>query len=360
MRLVILATLVVLAACSAPEQKAPPPPREVDVLTVVPTEVRDTGEFLGSLLSRQSVSLQPIVGGYVRRILVKPGAQVEVGQPLLEIDARQESAALDSARAQQASASSSLELAERTLNRTQQLYTEGLVSAQELERAQAALQAAQAQSQSSAAAVSQRKVQLQFYDVKAPVAGTVGDVLVRVGDFVTAQTTLTTVAQAEVLEVSVAVPADRARDVRIDMPVEILKADGDVLLRSGVFFIAPQADARSQLVDVKAVFKNTVGLRPNELVRTRLVYGVRQALQVPALAVTRQSGQTFVFAVSEKDGQPIVARKPVTLGALGESSFVVEAGLSDGERIAVSSLQALRDGAAIKPRAPQAAVTGSR
>lgn len=360
MRLVILSTVVALAACSAPEQKAPPPPREVDVLTVVPTEVRDTGEFLGSLLSRQSVSLQPIVGGYVRKILVRPGAQVEAGQALLEIDARQESAALDSARAQQQSASSNLELAERTLTRTQQLYQEGLVSAQELERAQASLQAAQAQAQSSAAAVSQRKVQLQFYDVKAPVAGTVGDVLVRVGDYVTAQTTLTTVAQAEVLEVSVAVPADRARDVRNEMPVEILKANGEVLVKSNVFFIAPQAEARSQLVDVKAVFKNTVGLRPNELVRTRLVYGVRNALQVPALAVTRQSGQTFVFAVSEKDGQTIVARRPITLGALGEANYVVESGLKEGDRIAVSSLQQLRDGAPIKPRTPPGPVTGSR
>jgi RND family efflux transporter MFP subunit len=231
------------------------------------------------------------------------------------------------------------------------------VSAQELERAQAAVEAARAQSQSSAAAVSQRRVQLQFYEVKVPVAGTVGDVLVRVGDFVTAQTQLTTVAQAEVLEVSVAVPAERARDVRIDMPVELLKSNGEVLLECAVFFIAPQADGRSQLVDVKALFKNTVGLRPNELVRTRLVYGVRSALQVPALAVTRQSGQTFVFAVTEKDGETVVTRRPVKLGPLGEKNFVVEAGLNEGDRIAVSSLQALRDGARIKPR-PQPPVAG--
>lgn len=352
MRLVIRTTLMlaVLAGCSSPPPKAPPPPREVDVLTVAPTEVRDTGEFLGSLISRQSVSLQPTVGGYVRKIMVRPGAQVAAGQSLLEIDARQESAALDSARAQQQSASSSLELAERTLARTQSLYQEGLVSAQELERAQASLQAAQAAAQSSAATVSQRKVQLQFYEVRAPVAGTVGDVLVRVGDYVTAATQLTTVAQADVLELSVAMPAEKAREARVDMPVEILQADGEVLLRSTLFYVAPQADARSQLVEVKAVFKNTVGLRPNELVRTRLIYGVRPALQIPALAVTRQSGQTFVFAVSQKDGKTIVARKPVTLGPLGEANFVVEAGLSEGDRIAVSSIQALRDGAPIKPR----------
>ena len=351
MRLVIAAVVsLVFAGCTAPAAKPAPALREVDVLTVVPSEVRDTGEFLGSLLSRQSVSLQPLVGGYVRKILVRPGAQVDAGQSLLEIDARQEAAALDSAQAQQHSASSSLELAERTLTRTRSLYQEGLVSAQELESAQAALQAAQAASQSSAAAVSQRQVQLQYFAVKAPLAGTVGDVLVRVGDFVTASTPLTTVAQTEVLEVSVALPAERAREVKVGTPVEILGADSAVLVRCELYFVAPQADAKSQLVDVKAVFKNAVGLRPNELVRTRLVYGVRSALQIPALAVTRQSGQTFVFAVSEKDGKTVVARRPVTLGPLGERDFVVEAGLGEGDRIAVSSLQALRDGAPIKPR----------
>ena len=62
MRLVMRAvmTALVMAGCSEPPPKAVPPPREVDVLTVTKSEVRDTGEFLGSLLNRQSVSLQPM------------------------------------------------------------------------------------------------------------------------------------------------------------------------------------------------------------------------------------------------------------------------------------------------------------
>ena len=76
-----------------------------------------------------------------------------------------------------------------------------------------------------------------------------------------------------------------------------------MLLTSTIFFVAPQADPRTQLVEVKAAFRNTVGLRPNELVRARLVYSTRNALQMPALAVVRQSGQPFAFVVQEKDGQ---------------------------------------------------------
>ena len=65
----------------------------MDVVSLSPREVRDTGEYLGSLLSRQSVTVLPQVDGYVRRIHVSPGQQVEEGAPLIEVDAREETAA---------------------------------------------------------------------------------------------------------------------------------------------------------------------------------------------------------------------------------------------------------------------------
>lgn len=349
------ALLVAVVGCSG--QKAPPPappPREVDVVSLAPKEVRDTGEYLGSLLSRQSVTVLPQVAGYVRRIHVKPGQKVEEGAPLVEVDAREETAALDSAQAQLSSSQVNLELARRTLARTEALQKEGLASAQELEGARAQVQAAEAASRSSAAQVTQRQVQLQFNVVRAPFAGTVGDVLVRMGDFVSASTQLTSIAQADVLEVSVAVPSPRARSMKPDTAVEILDAQGKVLLTSSVFFVAPQADPRTQLVEVKAAFRNTVGLRPSELVRTRIVYSVRDALQIPALAVVRQSGQPFALVVRKKEGKTVVERRPITLGALGEMAYVVEKGLQQGDLVAVSSLQALRDGMPVKVKTAQA------
>ncbi len=347
-----LALVATVVGCgSPPPPKAPPPPREVEAVTLAPSETRDTGEYLGSLLSRQSVNVLPQVAGYVRRIHVNPGQKVEAGAALLDVDARQESAALESAQAQRSSAQSALELARQTLERTEALYKEGLVSAQELERARSQAQTAEAATRAASAQVSQREVQLQYYVVRAPFAGTVGDVLVRVGDFVGATTPLTSVAQADVLEVSVSVPSTRARALQPNTPLEILDAEGKVLMSSPVFFVAPQADPRTQLVELKAAFRNTVGLRPNELVRTRLVYSTRRALQLPALAVVRQSGQPFAFVVQEKEGKTVVQRRPITLGSLGERNYIVENGLREGDRVAVSSLQSLRDGAPVKVKA---------
>src|SRR4051812_30687462 len=111
-----LSALVAVFAfgCGKPaEEKKAPPPRDVDVITLQPSEVRDTGEYLGSLLSRQTVNVMPQVAGYVRQIHVRPGAKVEAGTSLLEVDQRQESAALDSAQAQKTSADANLALAKQ-------------------------------------------------------------------------------------------------------------------------------------------------------------------------------------------------------------------------------------------------------
>lgn len=348
------AALVVLFAlgCTARAEKkaSPPPAREVEILRIQPSEVRDTAEYLGSIVSRESVSILPQVSGYVRRIAIRPGQSVKAGEVLIELDARQERAALESADAEQRAAASNEELAVRTLERVQALHREGLVSGQELDRAVSQAKAAEAQRRAAEARAAEQRVALGFHAVKAPFGGTVGDVAVRLGDFVTASTPLTTITQGSALEVQIRVPSERAREARVGMPVELLDAKGAVKVKTSVFFVAPQADPRTQLVDVSAAFPNEVGLRPSEMVRTRIVYGTRRALTVPVLAIVRQSGQAFVYAVDDKPSGAVVARRPVTLGTLSEQSYVVEKGLAEGDRVVVSSLQLLRDGAPVKPK----------
>src|SRR5688500_6773299 len=101
----LLAVLIALSGCRS-EAKAPqtPPPRPVEVLSMAPSELRETGEYLGSLLSRGSVTVLPQVAGYVRKIHVRPGEPVTAGAVLIEIYVREENAALTSAGAQAASA----------------------------------------------------------------------------------------------------------------------------------------------------------------------------------------------------------------------------------------------------------------
>jgi len=358
---VVAAVSLGLLGCVASAKKPAPDaaPVPVEILTLAPSPVRDTGEYLGNVVSRQNVTIVPQVSGYVRKVLVKPGDAVKAGATLVELDARQEQAALASADAQQRAAASNEELATKTLERARALHREGLLTSQDLDQAQARAQAAEAERGAASARASEQRVGVGFHVVRAPFAGTVGDVAARVGDFVNATTTLTTITQGETLELEIKIPPERARLVKTGTPVEVLSADGALLLTTSLYFIAPETDPRTQLVDVSAVFKNDVGLRPSELVRTRIIYGSSEALQVPVLSLVRQSGQAFVYAVEQKPAGLTVTRRPITLGVLAEQRYVVKKGLVAGDRIAVSSLQALRDGARVveKPAAAPRAST---
>src|SRR5829696_5847785 len=110
--LAVIAAGLLTGSCKGAEQKPmAPPPREVEVLTIAPGDVRETGEYLGQMTSRTSVNLLPQIAGYVRKIDVRPGQQVKTGQVVLEVDSRQEAAALASAQAQHRSAGSGHALA---------------------------------------------------------------------------------------------------------------------------------------------------------------------------------------------------------------------------------------------------------
>jgi len=342
-----------LACAREPDAPAAAAPREVEVLTIAPTEVRDTGEYLGELISRESATVLPQVAGYVRAIEVRPGERVDAGTALVAIDSREEAAALKGARATRQSARARLALARQTRDRVATLARTGAASREELDAAQAELDTAAAVEREAAAAIRQREVQLQYHVVRAPVPGVVGEVDVRVGDYVDAATVLTTLSQTAMLELTIGVPAERARHLAIGAPVEVLDRDGRVLAESVVFYVAREAEPSTQLVEVKAKVANDSGLRTSEIVRARVVYSTRRALQLPLVAVVRQSGQAFAFVVAERDGQTIVERRPVELGPLGESAYRVESGIAPGDRVAISSVQALRDGVPIVPVAAE-------
>src|SRR5690606_30381448 len=120
-RAAVLLTVVLLGlsqtACNEPQAAAAPRPVSVELLTLAPSEVRDTSEYLGNVVSRQNVSILPQVGGAIRQILVSPGETVKTGQVLIQVDARQETADLESARARQQSAQANMELARQSVER---------------------------------------------------------------------------------------------------------------------------------------------------------------------------------------------------------------------------------------------------
>ncbi|MCP3143019.1 efflux RND transporter periplasmic adaptor subunit [Pyxidicoccus xibeiensis] len=357
-----------LAGCKGSQEDGPQGgqaganrPMSVEVQALEPGPVRDTSEYLATLISRRSITVYPQVAGYVQEIPVRPGAQVKQGDVLLVVDPRRERAGLRATQAQQSSAVAQREFAQSTRKRSEQLLKEGLLSRQDYDQAVAQAEQAEASARAVEAQLQSQEVQLGFYRVSAPFAGVVGNYPVKVGDYVTPQTPLTQLDQSRALEVSVEVPVERARDIQTGTtPVEVLDADGKVVVTAPVFFVAPTPTAATQLVEVKAAFENTMGLRAGQLVRSRVVYDTRDALRVPTFAVTRISSQSFVYVVGQADGGTVAQRAPVNLGQVSGNAYEVTGGLDAGTRVVVSGIQLLRDGQPIQPTAAKADAQGTQ
>jgi len=194
------------------------------------------------------------------------------------------------------------------------------------------------------------------------MSGVVGDIPIREGDRVTPSTLITTIDAGGGLEAYINVPLERATDLRPGLPVELLDGDGKVIANNPITFVAPRAEDATQSVLVKATLRSAPStLRVMQYVRARIIWSNEPALAVPVVAVNRISGQYFVFvaepasanAAAGKQGeQGFVARqKPVTVGEVVGEDYVVHAGLKAGERVIVSNIQKIGDGAPVKPSA---------
>lgn len=368
------------------------PPASVKVGEAKSALITDSSVFTGSVVSRSSVALMPQVDGHVTKIFVQAGADVKKGQAVLEISPEHQQASVRSVVAAEDSAQedlgnakhtlkaleatraakvSALKLAESNLDRYSKLRANGAVSQEELDTRENTFETcksdlvtidAQIQAQQSAvrrmeknlkvsgANVDLQKSQLDYYTIKSPFAGVIGDVPVKIGDYVNSQTRLTTVTQNKPLEIYVSVPVEKLSQIKKNMPIELLDSNNEKIGTSTVFFISPNVATDSQTILVKARFGNEKEqLRADQQVRARVIWQTKQGVLIPTEAVSHQSGQDFVFLEGTKGGKPVAQQLPVQLGAIEGSEYQVLQGLKPGQRIIVSGIQNLSDGAPINP-----------
>ncbi|MBK5297478.1 MAG: efflux RND transporter periplasmic adaptor subunit [Vicinamibacteria bacterium] len=341
------------AGCGGGGAAGPPPapgPTPVGIQILVPKPVTITSEFVGVLKSRRSSEIRPQVDGIITQIFVKSGDRVAPGRALLQIDPQREQAALESNQASRVAQEAAVRFAQQQYDRAKQLLDAGAMSQQEFEQAETNVNTASAALEALKARERQAGLQLQYFRVTSPTGGVVGDIPVRVGDRVTTSTVLTTVDQQAGLEAYVQIPIERAPEVRVGLPVRLTDAQGAVLAETAIDFVSPQVDDRTQSVLVKAPVPASRGFRTEQFVRALVVWRNEPGLTLPTTAVTRINGQYFVF-VAEPAAKGFLARQhAVKLGELRGNEYVLIEGLKAGDRLIVSGVQKVRDGAPVAPQ----------
>jgi RND family efflux transporter MFP subunit len=332
----------------------------VQVVVAQSVRIPETTEYLSVLKSRQSAVINPQVEGQITKIFVKSGDDVNAGTPLLQIDPLKQEATVSSQQATLAAQEANLRLAKISLERAQKLFAAGVISKQEFDNAQSSYDAAEAQVKALEQQVEQQKVELHYYKVSAPADGIVGDIPVHVGDRVTVTTLLTTINLPGALEAYIYVPADRAKDLKLGLPVRLLDENGNSVSDTRITFVSPQVETDTQTVLAKAAVENPKDkLRIAQQVRAQVTWGSHDGPVVPVLAVNRINGQAFVF-VATKEGNGTVARqKLLKLGDTVGDDYSVADGLKAGDHIIVSGTQFLLDGAPVMEQIQKDAKQGN-
>ena len=331
------------------------PPMPVEIITLADKPVEQTSEFVASLKSRRSTTIQPQAEGHLTRIAVRSGERVSQGAVLFEIDSAPEQAALSSLQSMRPMREAELEFARQQVQRNKTLHEAGAVSQREVEQYETSVRSTAAQLKTLEDQIKQQRSMLAYYRVTAPSAGVVGDIQVVVGDRVTKSTVLTTVDENDVLELYINVPVQQAPGLKVGLPVRLMDDRGQVIATNRISFISPNVDETQTVLAKAPLVEGRGQFRADQFVRARVVWSDAPGLTVPVTAVLRVNAQYFAL-VAEKNGQGMVARqKPVTLGEIVGNDYVVRSGLAPGEQLIVSGLQKIRDGAAVMPAPPAGA-----
>lgn len=346
------AALLAVAGCGRSQPRAAAaafPAMPVHTITVQAQPVAQSDEYVATIRSRRSATINPQVSGNITRILVHSGEHVRSGQPLMEIDPTKQEATVASqaATAQQKLALYDYDKTE--YDREQKLFADGIVSKDALDQAEQAYSNSKADYDSSVAALRTQQQELEYYHVAAPFSGVIGDIPVHIGDYVTPTTMLTTDDANGDLEAYIYVPTERASEVRAGLPVQILDGAGNPIDTTAIDFVSPQVDDALQGILVKAPVHSSL-LRNLQLVEARVIWGTAPHPVVPVLAVSRLGGQAFVFTVQSAGSQKYVAhQQAITLGTTVGNDYAVLTGLNNGDQVIVSGTQFLVDGAPIIP-----------
>src|SRR5215475_2342736 len=366
-RLLLLCPLLALTGCGeAPKQSAAPPPPAVTVAKPVQRTIVDQDEYVGRFVAVDMVEVRARVSGYLEQVHFQDGQIVKQGDLLFTIDKRPFQNALNQAKANLLLAQSNLKFTEGDYARAQQLLKDRTISEQVFDQRAQAYRNAQASVAANEAAVKQAALDLKFTELKAPIAGRIGDRRVTSGNLVTGGTGGTTTLLATIVSldpIRFEFTFDEAAYLRYERlsstGQEITSRSTSVVValrlidetgfahRGYMDFVDNVIDRSTGTIRGRAQFSNPSGLfTPGMFGRVRVPGSpAYSALLIPDAAIASEQARKYVMVV---DDQSIARQKYVTLGQLSEGLRVIKEGLTADDRVVVNGMMSARPGAKVK------------
>jgi len=372
--LVLLA--LVLAGCgqSQPPGGGPPPPPTVTVAKPIERGITDQDEYVGRFVAVDSVEVRARVSGYLDQIHFRDGQMVKQGDLLFTIDKRPFQNTVAQARGTLAQAKANLAFADGDLERAKQLVRDRTITEQTFDQRTQAQRSATASVAANEAAVRQAELDLEFTELRAPVAGRIGDRRVSRGNLVTGGSGGTTTMLASIVSldpIRFEFTMDEASYLRYERfsssGKEVTGREGGVMVglklldektfeHSGYMdFVDNAIDRSTGTIRGRASFSNPDGvLTPGMFGRIRVPGSpTYNALLLPDAAIGTEQIRKFVLVVGDDN---TAVQKYVTLGPLSDDNLrIIKEGIKAGDRVIVNGLMRVRPGQKVTPQEQGAA-----
>lgn len=380
--------LALLAACfsGCSSQKAetagPPPPSPVSVAVAAEETVPMDLKAVGTVEPSVSVQVRSQIAGELMSVHFTEGSNVQQGQLLFEIDKRpyqealrqvESSLARDTAQMHQYEANMARDQAQAKSTdadaaRNTQLAKEGIMSQSAGEQAratadalhesikadQAAIESSRAAIESDKSAIDNARLNLNYCDIKAPISGRAGNLLVQQGNLIkVSDVPLVVINKLAPIYVSFGIPQQHLNAIRSNnsrRPLTVLvslQGDNSKSTRGTLSVIDNAVDTTTGTIHLKATFANEEHLLwPGQFVNVTLTVDSKDAVVIPAEAVQAGLKGQMVYVV--KSDQTVEPR-PVTLGEAFGHGIVVDKGVAAGETVVTDGQLRLFPGARVKP-----------
>lgn len=357
-----IAALLALAGCDEGEstamaQSGPPPAPPVTVAKPLVEEVANWNDFTGRFSAAQQVEIRARVGGFVDSVHFTDGQRVAQGDLLYTIDPRPYRADLAVAQAQLAQAEATMSLANDEFARAERLLARQVISQEEFETRKAAVAQAQAGVAAAAATIQSAQLNVDYTEIRAPIAGRMSDNRVDVGNLVSGGSStgdlLSTLVAIDPIdfsfEVSEAIYLGFLREGQLDAGAPVLIRLQDEVSYdwiAKVDFTDNTMDADSGTIRLRASVDNPDDFLKPGMFGDARVLGSQPylAMLVPDTAIVTDAALRLVYVVGE-DG--VVQPRPVTLGPLSGPLRVVRSGLGPDDQIIINGLLRARPGATV-------------
>lgn len=312
----------------------PEPMESISVAVAREMDHRQTTTSIGTVLALRSVTLKNELAGTVREVRLTPGQIVEAGTLLVALDVSVEEAELKAQEAQAA-------LAKTVLNRRQNLNHELATTQEEVDRARADLDIADAQMARTRAIIAKKTI-------RAPFRVRVGIADVHPGQYLNEGTLLTTLqGVGEAVHVDFTVAQQIAAGLRDGETVDVFPAGDSAPIQAKIVALDARVDPTTRNAVVRARIEGADHVpAPGASVRVRVPVGPpRKAVAIPVSALRKGPGGDQVFVIApDQDHKTRAHVRQVESGTMVGDQVVIHAGLDAGETVAASGSFKLREG----------------